>query len=59
MRIALYGRGFNPDYDVLMKEILHVLHNAGAELVVFNGLLNDIKRSAGSNADFKVFNSYE
>ena len=59
MRIALYGRGFNPDYDGLMKEILHVLHNAGAELVVFNGLLNDVKRSAGLNAEFKVFNSYE
>ncbi len=59
MRIALYGRGFGPDYDGLMKEVLRVLKDAGTETLVFTGLLDDIKRCASECADYQVFNSYE
>ena len=59
MRIALYGRGFGPDYDGLMKEVLRVLNNAGTEMIVFTSLLNDIKRCSGENIDYQTFNSYE
>ena len=59
MRIALYGRGFGPDYDGLMKEVLRVLKDAGTETLVFTGLLDDIKRCASKCADYHVFNSYE
>jgi len=59
MRIALYGRGFGPDYDGLMKEVLRVLKDAGTETLVFTGLLDDIKRCASECADYHVFNSYE
>ena len=59
MRIALYGRGIGPDYDRLMKEVLRVLNNAGAETVVFSGFFNDLKRCASDNADYQTFNSYE
>ena len=59
MRIALYGRGFGLDYDGLMKDVLRVLHDAGAQTVVFTGLLNDIKRCSGDVTDYPVFSSYE
>ena len=59
MRIALYGRGFGPDYDGLMKEVLRVLKEANTETMVFTGLLDDIKRCANENADYQVFRSYE
>lgn len=59
MKIALYGRGFGPDYDGLVKEVLHVLKNAGTEIVVYSGLLNDIKRCASEDAEYHAFNSYE
>lgn len=36
MRIALYGRTFDPDYEGLMKEVCDVLHDAGVETVRFN-----------------------
>ncbi len=59
MRIALYGRGFGPDYDGLMKKVLHVLKDAQADILVFTGLLDDIKRCVGQAADYQIFNSYE
>lgn len=59
MRIALYGRGFGLDYDGLMKDVLRVLNDAGAQTVVFTGLLNDIKRCSGDVTDYPVFSSYE
>ena len=59
MKIALYGRGFGPDYDGLVKEVLHVLKNAGTEIVVYSGFLNDIKRCASEDAEYHAFNSYE
>ncbi|MBQ3845008.1 MAG: NAD kinase [Bacteroidales bacterium] len=59
MRIALYGRGFGLDYDGLMKDVLRVLHDAGAETIVYSGLLKDVKRCSGDNIDYHVFNSYE
>lgn len=59
MRIALYGRGFDPDYDGLMKEVLRVLRDAGIEISVFSGFLNDIKRSDGGKTDYLTFDSYE
>ena len=59
MRIALYGRGFGLDYDGLMKDVLRVLRNAGAETIVYTGLLKDLKRCFGDDADYQVFNSYE
>ena len=59
MRIALYGRGFDPDYDGLMKEVLRVLRDAGTEISVFSGFLNDIKRSDGGKTDYLTFDSYE
>lgn len=59
MRIALYGRGFGPDYDGLVKEVLSVLKNAGIEIVVYSGFLSDIKRCASEDVEFHAFNSYE
>lgn len=59
MRIALYGRGFSPDYDGLMKEVLRVLRDAGTETLVFTALVGDINRCIGENADYQTFNSYE
>lgn len=59
MRIALYGRGFGPDYDGLMSEVLHVLRDARADTLVFTGLLDDVKRCAADGADYQTFNSYE
>lgn len=59
MRIALYGRGFGPDYDGLMKEVLRVLCDAETEISVFSGFLNDIKRSDGGKTDYLTFDSYE
>lgn len=59
MRIALYGRGFGPDYDGLMKEVLRVLRNAGTETIVYTSLMNDIMRCDAENADYQTFNSYE
>ena len=59
MKIALYGRGFGPDYDGLMKEVLRVLNDAGIETIVFSGFLNDLKRCADKNKEYQVFNSYE
>lgn len=59
MRIALYGRGFGPDYDGLMKEVLRVLRDARTETPVFAGLLNDVKRCSDKGADYQTFNSYE
>ena len=59
MRIALYGRGFGPDYDGLMKEVLRVLKDNGAEIIVFSALLDDIKRCVTESADIQVFNTYE
>ena len=59
MRIALYGRGFGPDYDGLMKEVLRVLRDARTETLVFNSLLDDIKRCSDKNVDYQTFNSYE
>lgn len=59
MRIALYGRGFGPDYDGLMKEVLRVLRDAHTEALVFTGLLNDVKRCSDKGADYQTFNSYE
>ena len=59
MRIALYGRGFGLDYDGLMKDVLCVLRDAGAETIVYTGLLKDLKRCFGDDADYHVFNSYE
>lgn len=59
MRIALYGRGFGPDYYGLMKEVLRVLRNAGTETIVFTSLMNDIVRCKGEHADYQTFNSYE
>lgn len=58
MRIALYGRGFGPDYDGLMKEVLRVLRNAGTETIVYTSLMNDIMRCDAENADYQTFNSY-
>ena len=59
MRIALYGRGFGPDYDGLMREVLRVLRDAGTETIVFTSLMNDIMRCDGEHADYQTFNSYE
>ena len=59
MRIALYGRGFGPDYDGLMKEVLRVLRDAGTETIVFTSLMNDIMRCDDEHADYQTFNSYE
>ena len=59
MRIALYGRGFGPDYDGLMKEVLRVLNDAAAEIIVFSGFMQDLRRCVGKNADYQEFNSYE
>ena len=59
MRIALYGRGFGLDYDGLMKDVLRVLHDAGAETIVYSGLLKDVKRCSEDDIDYQVFNSYE
>ena len=59
MKIALYGRGFGPDYDGLMKEVLRVLNDADTEIIVFSGFLNDLKRCSDKSADYKIFNSYE
>ncbi len=59
MRIALYGRGFGPDYDGLMKEVLRVLNDAGIETIVFSGFMNDMKRCVGEDAEYQMFNSYE
>lgn len=59
MRIALYGRGFGPDYDGLMKEVLRVLRNAGTETIVYTSLMNDIMRCDAENADYQTFNSYD
>ena len=59
MRIALYGRGFGPDYDGLMKEVMRVLRDARTETLVFTGLLDDVKRCADKCVDYPTFNSYE
>lgn len=59
MRIALYGRGFGPDYDGLMKEVLRVLRNAGTKTIVYTSLMNDIMRCDAENADYQTFNTYE
>ena len=59
MRIALYGRGFGSDYDGLMKEVLRVLEDAGTEIIVFSGFLNDLKRCADKRTEYQTFNSYE
>ncbi len=59
MRIALYGRGFGPDYDGLMKEVLRVLNDASIETIVFSGFMNDMKRCVGEDAEYQMFNSYE
>ena len=59
MRIALYGRGFGPDYDGLMKEVLRVLKDSRTDVIVFTGLIDDIKRCAGEPIDYQLFNSYE
>lgn len=59
MRIALYGRGFSPDYDGLMKEVLRILRNAGAETMMFSSLVNDVRRCNARSADYQTFNSYE
>ena len=59
MRIALYGRGFGLDYDGLMKDVLRVFHDAGAETIVYSGLLKDVKRCSEDDIDYHVFNSYE
>lgn len=58
MRIALYGRGFGPDYDGLMKEVLRVLNDSGTEIIVFSGFLDDVMRCADKSIDYHVFNSY-
>ncbi len=59
MRIALYGRGFGPDYDGLMKEVMRVLKEARTEMLVFTGLLDDVKRCSDKGTDYQTFNSYE
>lgn len=59
MRIALYGRGFGPDYDGLMKEVLRVLRDAGTKTIVYTSLMNDIMRCDAENADYQTFNTYE
>lgn len=59
MRIALYGRGFGPDYDGLMKEVLRVLRDAGTKTIVYTSLMNDIMRCDAENADYQTFNSYD
>ena len=59
MRIALYGRGFGPDYDGLMKEVLRVIRNASTETIVYTSLMNDIMRCDAENADYQTFNSYD
>lgn len=59
MRIALYGRGFGPDYDGLMKEVLRVLCDAGTKTIVYTSLMNDIMRCDAENADYQTFNSYD
>ena len=59
MRIALYGRGFGPDYDGLMTEVLRVLKDARTETLVFTGLLDDVKRCADKGAEYPTFNSYD
>ncbi len=43
MKIALYGRTFDPDYEGLMAEVHDVLHEAGVETFKFNSYeqLND------------------
>lgn len=51
MKIALYGRGFSPEYEGLVKEVLRVLKNAGTEIVAYSGLLDD--------KEYPTFNSYE
>lgn len=59
MKIALYGRGFGPDYDGLMKEVLHALYNAGAQILVYSGFVNDVKRCFDKAVECQTFGSYE
>lgn len=59
MRIALYGRGFGPEYDGLIKEVLQILQNAGVKTVVFSSLVGDIMRCDDKHTDYQTFNSYE
>lgn len=51
MKIALYGRAYSPDYEGLMNEVLKTLHEAGAHIMAYAGLM--------SHPDIQTFNSFE
>lgn len=43
MRIVLYGKAFGKDYDDLMRDLLHLLQDSEAEIIVYEPFWKDIR----------------
>ena len=57
MKIALYGKAFGRDYDELMRNVLRLLQESGAEVIVYEPFWNDIKHCSDADVKYDFFGS--
>ncbi|MBP9993956.1 MAG: NAD kinase [bacterium] len=59
MKIALYGKTLRAESEGLLKEVIGVLHGAGAEISVYGPFLDTMVQCLDGNVKYHIFNGYE
>lgn len=59
MKIALYGKTLRAESEGLLKEVVGVLHGAGAEISVYGPFLDTVVQCLDGNVKYQTFNGYE
>lgn len=52
MRVVLYGKAFGSDYDELMRDLLRLLKESSAEIIVYEPFLKDIKHCFDADVEY-------
>lgn len=55
MKIALYGKTLRTENEALVKEIIGVLHKAGAEVTIYRPFLGTVFQCLDENVEYQTF----
>lgn len=59
MKIALYGKTLHAESEVLVREVIGVLHKADAEVTIYRPFLDTMAQCLDGNVEYQTFNGYE
>lgn len=59
MKIALYGKAFDRDYDDFMRDVLHLLRVGGVKIIVYRPFWEEIRHCFDASNNYELFDGYK